>query len=142
MELTLLIRYYGTNKGSLTNASRELGVPESYKLKQQVTVVSTSEAAETIIRYDSIHTYLLSSSQNLYTGRGCIRKWIVFTEFRGLPFMDTSPVEHSVLHMTCVCCPEPFALLIMSEKTIARWNAIPLNREEGPPAPNTLKVLT
>jgi T-complex protein 1 subunit beta len=38
---------------------RELGVTESYKLKRQV-VLSASEAAEMIIRYDSICTYFLT----------------------------------------------------------------------------------
>jgi T-complex protein 1 subunit beta len=38
---------------------RELGVTESYKLKRQV-VLSASEAAEMIIRYDSIYAYFLT----------------------------------------------------------------------------------
>ena len=47
------------DKGSI-GSMRELGVTESYKLKRQV-VLSASEAAEMIIRYDSfIYTYLLT----------------------------------------------------------------------------------
>ena len=47
------------DKGSI-GSMRELGVTESYKLKRQV-VLSASEAAEMIIRYDS--------SISLLTGR-------------------------------------------------------------------------
>ena len=43
------------DKGSI-GSMRELGVTESYKLKRQV-VLSASEAAEMIIRYDSIYIY-------------------------------------------------------------------------------------
>ena len=54
MELTLLIRC-GQRKYWI-----KLGVTESYKsklLKRQV-VLSASEAAEMIIRYDTIHLYI------------------------------------------------------------------------------------
>ena len=44
------------DKGSI-GSMRELGVTESYKLKRQV-VLSASEAAEMIIRYDTIHLYI------------------------------------------------------------------------------------
>jgi T-complex protein 1 subunit beta len=46
------------DKGSI-GSMRELGVTESYKLKRQV-VLSASEAAEMIIRYDSIYAYFLT----------------------------------------------------------------------------------
>ena len=44
------------DKGSI-GSMRELGVTESYKLKRQV-VLSASEAAEMIIRYDSSMYYI------------------------------------------------------------------------------------
>ena len=46
------------DKGSI-GSMRDLGVTESYKLKRQV-VLSASEAAEMIIRYDSMHTCFLT----------------------------------------------------------------------------------
>ena len=46
------------DKGSI-GSMRELGVTESYKLKRQV-VLSASEAAEMIIRYDFICTYFFT----------------------------------------------------------------------------------
>ena len=54
------------DKGSI-GSMRELGVTESYKLKRQV-VLSASEAAEMIIRYDSfIYTYFLTGRLILVT---------------------------------------------------------------------------
>ena len=46
------------DKGSV-GSMRELGVTESYKLKRQV-VLSASEAAEMIIRYDSMYTCFMT----------------------------------------------------------------------------------
>ena len=46
------------DKGSV-GSMRELGVTESYKLKRQV-VLSASEAAEMIIRYDVMYTCFMT----------------------------------------------------------------------------------
>ena len=48
----LLIAFTDMEKGAI-GSMKELGVTESYKLKRQV-VLSASEAAEMIIRYDSL----------------------------------------------------------------------------------------
>ena len=55
LHMELIPCWLDMDKGSI-GSMRELGVTESYKLKRQV-VLSASEAAEMIIRYDSFYYF-------------------------------------------------------------------------------------